>query len=115
MPPVEIVLVALAGLIVLFFLGGLATNRRRERARAGEWEQRLAAADRALEQARASDRGWDRGMMEGAARQALAEHRPGWQPERLELVLVDDRPGVEEDRAHFMAGAGEEEMRIVLA
>ena len=43
--------------------------------------------------------------MERAAREAVAEARPGSDYE-LYLVLVDDRPGVEEDRAQFMAVAG---------
>lgn len=45
--------------------------------------------------------------MEAAARRALAAERPELAPEHFHLVLVDDRPGVEEDRAHLLAqGAG---------
>ena len=36
-------------------------------------------------------------------------------PRDLHLVLVDDRPGVEEDRAHFGAAGGDGEVRVVLA
>ena len=41
--------------------------------------------------------------MEAAARAAVGESRPGWTDDELQLVLVEDRPGVEEDRAHFVA------------
>jgi hypothetical protein len=33
----------------------------------------------------------------------------------LDLVLVDDRPGVAEDRAHFVAAGGGEDVRVILA
>ncbi len=75
----------------------------------------MAAADQALEQARAEDRGWDRELMEEAARAALEAAHPGRSFERLDLVLVDDRPGVTEDRAHFEAWDGEESVRVVLS
>ena len=72
------------------------------------------SADQALEQARAADRGWDRALIDAAARRGLDEHRPGFEPESLHLVLVDDRPGVEEDRAHLVAAAPDESVRLVL-
>jgi hypothetical protein len=46
---------------------------------------------------------------------ALDEQRPGFTAERLELVLVDDPPGVTEDRAHFLASGPDGEVRVVLA
>ena len=52
--------------------------------------------------------------MEQAARDALEESRPDWPYRDLHLVLVDDRPGVEEDRAHFVAIADDREVRVVL-
>ena len=63
----------------------------------------MAAADSALEQARAVDRGWHREAMEQVARDAIAESRSEWNYDDLHLVLVDDRPGIEEDRAQFVA------------
>jgi hypothetical protein len=75
----------------------------------------VAAADQALEQARAEDRGWDRELLEAAARAALEEQRPGVAFRELHLVLVDDRPGVEEDRAHVVAVSDGAEARVVLA
>jgi hypothetical protein len=53
--------------------------------------------------------------MEDAARKAVAEARPGWSYDELHLVLVDDRPGVAEDRAHFMAVGDDGEARVLLA
>ena len=106
---VGFIVVALA--LVLGFLGVRARNRSQR----GSYAEHVAAADSALEQARASDRGWHRDAMEQAAREALETQRPGWRYSGLHLVLVDDRPGVDEDRAHFMAvGDGGEEARVIL-
>jgi len=101
MSTAAVILLIVAAVFVLFFLGGyLATARRRRRPRV---DQAIAAADRALAQAHATDRGWDRELLDAAAHQALADQRPGFQWESLQLVLVDDRPGVAEDRAHLRA------------
>jgi hypothetical protein len=110
-----IVLIAAGVLAILFFIGGILAVRRRDRRQAGVYAQHVAAADSALEQARAADRGWDRDVMEDAARAALAEQHPGWSYDDLHLVLVDDRPGVEEDRAQFVALGDGGEARVVLA
>jgi hypothetical protein len=110
-----IVLIALAAVLVIFFVGGLLGVRRRDRAQAPSYGRHLAEADRALEQARAADRGWDRAVMEAAARKGLEEHYPGVAFPRLELVLVDDRPGIREDRAHFDAVDGERRVRVVVS
>ena len=110
----EIVLIVFCSLVVLFFIGGLLGALSRDRRRAGSYAEHVAAADAALEQARAADLGWDREVMETAAREALEGSRPGWSYEELHLVLVDDRPGVAEDRAQFVAVAGDDEARIFL-
>jgi len=115
MSVLAIVLIAVGVVVLLVLAGGFAAARRRDRAQAGDWADNVAAADQALEQARAVDRGWDREVMEGAVRKAVSEARPGWSYERLHLVLVDDRPGVQEDRAQFVAVGGGEEVRIALA
>ena len=76
----------------------------------------MAEADSALQQAAALDRGWNRESMLATARDALSRERPDWSYEDLHLVLVDDRPGVDEDRAQFVAVAGDgQEARVVLA
>ena len=115
MSTLEIVIIALAALLVLLFIGGLMGARRRDRAQESSYARHLAEADQALEQARAADRGWDRTTMEGVARSALADAHPGAVPDALHLVLVDDRPGVAEDRAQFEAVYGDRRVRVVLA
>jgi hypothetical protein len=110
-----IILIAVGVLLAVLLALGFLGARTRDRRRAGTWAQHVAEADSALEQARAADRGWDRGLMEAAVRGALERSRPGWTYDDLHLVLVDDRPGTEEDRAHFVAvGDGGEEARVVL-
>jgi hypothetical protein len=115
MSVLAIVLIALGVAILLVLVGGVIAVRRRARREdaSGSFERHLDA-DQALEAARAADKGWDRAVMERAAREAVAEARPGSDYE-LYLVLVDDRPGVEEDRAQFMAVAGGERVHVTLA
>jgi uncharacterized membrane protein len=114
MSVLAIVLIVLGVILALLFVGGLAGARRRIIEREPERAASLAAADRALEAARAADKGWERVLLEEAVRKMLAEERPGWHYDRLELVLVDDRPGVTEDTAHFLATAADDEVRVVL-
>ena len=114
MSTLAIVLVAVAATLALLFLGGLAYTLRRERRGRSAYARHIAEADRALELARASDRGWDRDALERAAREALTSERPGWRYDRLSLVLVDDRPGVSEDRAHLIAASRDGDVRVVL-
>jgi type II secretory pathway pseudopilin PulG len=111
---VAIVLIVLGAILVLLFVGGLIAARRRAGDRAEDLALSLARADQALEAARAADKGWERVMLEEAARKILADERPAWRYDRLDLVLVDDRPGVTEDTAHFLATAPDDEVRIVL-
>ena len=114
MSTLAVILIAAAILVVaLLMVATLAVRRRTEQDRP-DYDRHLAAADRALEAARASDRGWDRSVMGDVARTALNEHRPGWDFRSLDLVLVEDRPGVSEDRAHFEAGDGDERVVVVL-
>jgi hypothetical protein len=110
-----LVLIILAAIVVLCFLGGVVAVRVRDRRQAGSYAEHVAEADAALEQARASDRGWDRKAMEGAARTAISEARGDWTITDLHLVRVDDQPGTEEDRAHFVAVGPCGECRVVLA
>ncbi len=109
-----IVLIAFGVLVVLLFIGGLVARRRHDEQIAPDYLRHIAEADNALEQARAADRGWDREDMERTARAELARAHPGVDFERLHLVLVDDQPGVHQDRAHFEAWAGDRSVRIVL-
>jgi type II secretory pathway pseudopilin PulG len=115
MSVLAIVLIAIGVVVLLVLAGGFVAVRRRSRAQAGVYAENVAACDQALEQARAADKGWDREVMEEAVRKAVSEARPGWTYDNLHLVLVDDRPGVMEDRAQFMAVGDGEEVRIALA
>lgn len=115
MSTLAIVLIAVVVLVALLLIGGLIAARRRAIDEADSYRSHLAAADQALEAARAADRGWDRPVMEDVARAALNERRPGWDFRTLDLVLVDDRPGVAEDRAQFVASDGNERVEVVLS
>ena len=110
-----IVLIVLAVLVVFFFIGGVLGARRRDRRQAGSYAEHVAEADAALQQARASDRGWHREAMEAVARDAIADSKRDWDYTDLHLVLVDDRPWTEEDRAQFVAVGADGEVRVVLA
>ncbi len=114
MSVLAIVLIAFGVLVVLLFIGGLIARRKHDEQLAPDYLRHIAEADNALEQARAEDRGWHREEMEALARQALESAHPGSQFERLHLVLVDDQPGVHEDRAHFEAWDGDRAVRVVL-
>jgi hypothetical protein len=110
-----LILTIIGVLAIVVFIGGLIAVRRRDRTHAADYARHLAEADHALEEARAADKGWDRVVMEAAVQRALQDQRPGFTVERLELVLVDDRPGVTEDKAHFLATGAGDEVRVVLA
>jgi hypothetical protein len=110
-----IILIVLGVVILVAFILGLLGARARDRRQAPSYEEHVAAADQALEEARASDKGWHREAMEKVARGALEQSRPGWEYRDLHLILVDDRPGVGEDRAHFMAVAPDGEARVILS
>jgi hypothetical protein len=114
MSTLAILLIAVGAVLLLLFIGGLVAASRRTREREGDRQKALAEADRALEEARAADKGWERVLLEEAARKILAEERPDWRYDRLDLTLVDDRPGVTEDRANFLASGDDGEVRIVL-
>ncbi len=109
-----IVLAVFAVVLLVFLVGGILGARARAAREAKTFAANVAAADVALEQARAGDRGWDREAMLGVARQALGEARPELIDVSLHLVLVEDRPGVEEDRAQFHAKGADGEARVVL-
>ena len=110
-----IILIVLGVLVVLFAIGGAIAVAKRSRGQDATFAVHVEAADSALEQARAIDKGWHRDTMEAAAKAAMAESKPGWSYDDLHLVLVDDRPGVNEDRAHFMALGADGEARVILA
>jgi hypothetical protein len=115
MSALAIVLIVLGVLVLIGLVLGILGIRARDRRQAATFGGEVRAADAALAQAAALDRGWRRDTMEEAARAALSETRPEWEYGPLRLVLVDDRPGIEEDRAHFVAvGDAGDEARVVL-
>jgi hypothetical protein len=106
-------IVVLVGLVViaLLFAGGmLAVSRRRDRL-AGGLLARIEAADAALADARAQDRGWERATIETAARAAVAPR----EVRELQLVQVVDQPGTDADQAVFrVIGADGAESTVTL-
>jgi uncharacterized protein YneF (UPF0154 family) len=109
---IAILLIAVGAVVLLFFIGGLVYSRRR--LMDPDLEQNIRQADQALAQARAQDKGWDRDLLHEAARRSLSDERPQFDVGTLHLVLVDDRPGVEEDRAHMLAMGNDGQARVIL-
>jgi type II secretory pathway pseudopilin PulG len=99
----EILLVAIVLIAILLAVAGNLWNRRHRARTREDLLARLATADQALAAAVATDKGWDRDVLERAARAGFAASHPGLEPADLHLVLVDDRPGTDEDRAVFEA------------
>ncbi|HKP88459.1 MAG TPA: hypothetical protein VJT75_00655 [Thermoleophilaceae bacterium] len=113
MSTLAVIIVVISVLAVIFFIGGFIAVRRR--AARPEVEEHIRHADRALEQARAKDRGWHRESMLGVASEALRERHPDHEWPAVELVLVEDRPGVTEDRAHMVCAGPQGPVRVILA
>jgi len=104
-----IVLVVLAILIA----GGIyARNRQLARSRPA-FERALTQVDQDLAAAAASDRGWDRVVLEATARQ-IATDQFGGEIDELTLVEVIDKPGTDEDQAVFDVRAGGRHGRVIL-
>jgi hypothetical protein len=108
-----LILLVLVGLLVLLVVGGYIATERRNREREHQFRRQLEAADEALAQAHATDKGWDRATLEAAARNAAAE-RFGSDIEKLHLVQVLDRPGTDADQAVFHVKTPDGEHRITL-
>jgi len=111
---IAVIIVVFVLLVVLLVVGGLIANARRTRGQEDELHFAVREADQALALARAGDRGWDRDLLEAAARDAFAARSPVEVRELL-LLQVIDRPGTEEDQALFrvITDAGSEEILLV--
>jgi hypothetical protein len=96
-----IILIVLAVLIVLLFAGGLVANARYRRGMEARLRREIDAANEALADAHALDKGWELATMEAAAREAFARRHPGTEIRELHLVQVVDKPGTDEDLAVF--------------
>jgi hypothetical protein len=110
-----LIVIAVVVAIILLFAGGYAAARGRSRLNSARLTERIKAADRALEAARAADRGWDPVLLEEAAREGLERERPQFHYDRLHLVLVDDRPGTDQDRCEMAAVGEEGVLHVVVA
>jgi hypothetical protein len=108
-----IVVIIVVALLVLLIVGGVVANARRSREEVGDLRTTLLEADRALAQARADDRGWERAALEAAARAAFAARSPV-DVRELQLLKVIDRPGTEHDQALFrvVTDVGSEEILL---
>ena len=96
-------LIIVLAVIVVLAVGGAIAARRRLAVTQDRFDADLQRVNRDLAAAHAEDRGWDRGALETAARQAYAGAR-GSEPGDLELVQVVDRPGTDDDKAVFRIG-----------
>jgi hypothetical protein len=109
-----ILIIVFVVLAVVFFVGGSIAAGRRRQVREAKLLEVTKAADEALAEARAGDRGWDLGLLQTAAREAYADRFDGRQPEELHLIQVVDKPGTEADEAVFRAIDGHREEDVVL-
>jgi hypothetical protein len=109
-----IIIVAFLAVDLILFVGGFIIAGRRREARAGHLREQIEAADHALAQARAGDRGWDLDVLQSAARAAYASRFEGREPEQLHLIQVVDKPGTDADEAVFRAVDGQREEDLVL-
>ena len=114
MSTLAIILIALGVVLLLLFVGGFIAAGRRAREREAHLRAQIEAADKALAEARAGDRGWDLDVLQEAARQAYAGRSEGGEPDKLHLIQVVDRPGTDADEAVFRAIDGDDEQDIVL-
>jgi hypothetical protein len=94
---VGIVIGVVVLILLLFFLGGYVVLGRRRAGDEADLKARVEAADAALADARAEDKGWERATIEAAARAAVAPR----EPRDLHLVQVVDKPGTDADQAVF--------------
>ena len=100
MSALEIVIVVVVLLVVILAVGGIVASGRRQRADDPALRRELEAANEALALAHATDKGWERSLLEEAVRAAFAQ-RSDAEIRELLLVQVVDKPGTEEDQAVF--------------
>lgn len=94
---VGIVIGAVVLILLVLFAGGYVVLGRRRALVEAELKQRIEAANDALAEARAEDKGWERATIEAAARAAVAPR----EAKDLHLVQVVDKPGTDADQAVF--------------
>ena len=101
----EIIILVVVAVIILLAVGGALARRRQLAGSQGRFDAHLLEVNRDLAAAHAEDRGWERTVLEGAAREAYAAERSGSDPGELELMQVIDRPGTDDDHAVFRCGS----------
>ncbi|MGI9098189.1 MAG: hypothetical protein ACR2H2_06805 [Solirubrobacteraceae bacterium] len=110
-----IILGVFAVLVVVLATGGWVAATQRARARERKLLEELHTAEQALAKAHAMDKGWDRALLDAAAREAVAERFGAVPINALQLVQVIDRPGTDADQAVFRVDTGDgDEHRITL-
>ena len=100
--------------MVLLAIGGYIATKRRAEASDADLRAQLRAADAALAAAHADDKGWERGGLEQAARDAYRSTYGDDEVRELHLVQVVDRPGTDEDQAVFRVVTDRGERTLVL-
>ena len=100
MNALEIIIAVIVLLVLVLGIGGYVATGRRQRADEGKLRDELEAANQALALAHASDKGWERSVLDEACRAAFAD-RSAAEIRELQLVQVVDKPGTEEDQAVF--------------
>jgi type II secretory pathway pseudopilin PulG len=98
--PLAIIIIVVVGILLVLIVGGYIASTRRARDDDAALRQELEAANRALAMAHADDKGWERSLLEAAAREAFAE-RSAADVRDLQLMQVVDKPGTEDDQAVF--------------
>jgi hypothetical protein len=96
----EIIILVVVVLVAVLIVGGYVITGRRRRADEPALSTELEAVNESLALARASDKGWERSLLEAAVRAAFAE-RSEAEIRDLQLVQVVDKPGTEDDQAVF--------------
>src|SRR3954451_19386029 len=100
MNALEIVIVVIVLLVIVLAIGGVVATGRRQRADDPALRAELDSANEALALAHATDKGWERSLLEEACRAAFAE-RSSAEVRELQLVQVVDKPGTDDDQAVF--------------
>ena len=100
MNALEIVVLVIVVLVLILGIGGYIATGRRAARDDEALHKELDAANEALALARASDKGWERSLLDEACRAAFAE-RSAADIRELQLVQVVDKPGTDEDQAVF--------------
>lgn len=98
-------LIIVIAVFAILVVGGMIARARQLQRTRPEFERTLAKVDHDLAAAAAKDRGWDRELLEAAARRICAE-KHGAEPDELTLIEVIDLPGTDQDQAVFEVKLG---------